>query len=377
MVSIKDIFKFSGVAVIAACAVFVSALFLNFNIDLKGVEGQIADIPTRALYDALVMSGKVVSAVSGGCLVLTSAVMLCFYIGHYIDAHRKELGVLKALGYTNLRIAWGFWVFGLSVFAGAAVGYAAAHCLMPRFYEAQCDGLPKFGADFHFELMIFLVILPTAVFALFSVIYGCIRLRAPVLVLINGKADSRAKPCRSDKERPFLSDLRRSVVRARKSLVFFIGFAAFCFSAMVQMAFAVDGLASELMSFMMLGIGLTLAFVTLFIAVETVVRSNAKTISIMSAFGYSRGDCSSAVLSGYRPAALTGFVIGTLYQHILLKIAVNVIFSDIEGLPDLEFDFAVLGIAAAAFAVFYEVIMYVYARKIGRLSVKKVLSDAV
>lgn len=375
MVSVKDILRFAGVTVIAACAVFISTLFLNFNIDLKGIEEQLADIQTRALYDALVMSGKVVSAVSGGCLLLTSAVMLCFYIGHYIDAHRRELGVLKALGFSALRAARGFWVFGSGVFAGAAVGYGAAHCVMPLFYKVQCDGIPEFGVSFHFELAFCLVILPTAFFALFSVVYGCIRLHKPALELINGKPDGRVKP-RGSNDRPFLSDLRRSIVRSRKALVFFIGFAAFCFSAMVQMSFAMNGLSSALMAFLMLGIGLTLAFVTLFIAADTVVGSNAKTISIMSALGYSRGDCSSAVLSGYRPAALIGFAVGTLYQHILLKIAVNVVFSDIEGLTAPEFDLKAFGIAAAAFAAFYETIMYVYSRRIGRLSVKRVLSDA-
>ena len=114
MITIKDVFKLVGIIIISACAVFVCALFLNYNIDLRGIEPQITE-QTQTLYGALVTTGKVVSAVSGGCLLITSIIMLAFYIKHYIDSHRRQLGILKALGYSNMRISRGFWVFGLSV----------------------------------------------------------------------------------------------------------------------------------------------------------------------------------------------------------------------------------------------------------------------
>lgn len=376
-VGVRDIFKLTGMIIISACAVFVSMLFLNYNADLKSVEALITDATARALYDAMVMSGTVVSAVSGGCLLITSAVMLCFYIKHYIDAHRKELGILKALGFSKLRIAVGFWVFGLSVLGGSAVGAGAAYLVMPTFYAVQNEEglLPEFEVGYHFELVLCLVILPTAVFAAVSVLYGVFRLRAPVLELLRGKSDVKVKCDRSDKERPFLREIGRSVVRSRKSLVFFVGFAAFCFSAMVQMSLGMDGLADEMIAYMMLGIGLTLAFVSLFIALTAAVRSNAKTISVMKALGYSRRECSSSVLNGYRPAALVGFAVGTAYQHLLLKIAVNVIFADIENLPATEFDVKALIVTAAAFAAVYEAVMFAYSRRIGRISVKEIMAD--
>ncbi len=63
--------------------------------------------------------------------------MLLFYIKHYIDTHKKELGILKALGYSNLKIAKDFWVFGISIFTGTAIGYAGAFLIMPWFYALQ------------------------------------------------------------------------------------------------------------------------------------------------------------------------------------------------------------------------------------------------
>lgn len=378
VIGIKDIFKMIGIIIISVCAVFICTLFLNYNIDLQSIENQILSAETKALFDALVMSGTVVSAVSGGCLLITSVVMLCFYIKHYIDSHRKELGILKALGYSNLRISSGFWVFGLNVFFGSAIGFAGAHCLMPKFYSVQNEDklLPEFEPGFHLELFLALVILPTIIFALMSVVYSLLKMKTPVLELLRGKSVSKIKAVKDEKDLPFLKDMKRATVRGRKSLVFFIAFAAFCYSAMVQMSFGMDELASEMMSLMTLGIGLTLAFVTLFIAVTTIVRSNAKSVSIMRVFGYSSKECSTAVLGGYRPAALAGFAVGTGYQYLLLKIAVDVVFKDIENVPEVDFNFRALIIAAVSFVIVYEVVMYLYSRKIGEILVKEIMLDS-
>mgnify|MGYP002508794103 CR=1 FL=1 len=68
--------------------------------------------------------------------------MLIFYIKHYIDTHRVHLGILKALGYSDIKIAKHFWVFGLSVLVGAVAGYGLAFAIMPVFYSVQnADGL--------------------------------------------------------------------------------------------------------------------------------------------------------------------------------------------------------------------------------------------
>lgn len=407
VIGIKDVFKLIGMIIISACAVFVCTLFLNYNIDLRGIE---SDIPaqSRALFDALVTMGKVISAVSGGCLLLTSVVMLCFYIKHYIDSHRQELGILKALGYSNFRTARGFRVFGLSVLVGTAAGFAGAHCLMPKFYSVQNeDGLlPEFAPQFHPELLLFLVILPTAAFALMSVGYALIKLKTPVLELLKGKSAANIKTVKGgEKAEPFfisfhkkfcgrtlsldheilrkatrpkptfLREMRRVTVRSRKSLVFFIGFAAFCYSAMVQMSLGIDKLASEMMALMTLMIGIILAFVTLFIAAATIVRSNAKSVSIMRVFGYSGKECSSAVLNGYRPAAVIGFAVGSAYQYLLLKIAVEVMFKDVENVPEFDFNIRALIIAAISFVVVYEAVILFCSRRLGRLSLKEIMLE--
>ena len=97
IVSIKDSVKLFGISIMTCCAVTVCNMFLNYYLDLTAIAGLIDNPYAQMFYDAQIMTSKVVCAVSGGCLAITTVVMLFFYIKHYIDSHSKEIGILKAL----------------------------------------------------------------------------------------------------------------------------------------------------------------------------------------------------------------------------------------------------------------------------------------
>ena len=377
IISLKDIFKMIGILIVSFCAVFVCTLFLNYYMDITAIEVSITGQMARILYEAMCNTAKMVSALSGGCLLLTTVVLLCFYIGHYVDTHKKQLGILKALGYSRFAVAKGFAVFGLCVFAGTTAGYLGAHLLMPKFYEVQnAEGyFPAFDAAFHPMLFLALVGLPSVFFALLAVLYSFHRLKVPALSLMREAGSRKVVKAKKETDLPFLTELRKSSVRQRKSLVFFITFAVFCFSSMMQMSFSMDELASVMMSVMIMGIGIVLACVTLLIATTSVMKANAKTITMMKVFGYEAGECAKAVLGGYRPWAYIGFAVGTVYQYGLLKIAVEVIFADMEGVPEYGFDVPALIAALAVFILLYEGIMWVYAKKMEKFSVKEIMLD--
>lgn len=378
IVGIKDIFKMLGIIIISACAVFVCMLFLNYNMDLKSINNLIDTKSMRQLYDAQLMTGKVVSAVSGGCLLLTSFVLLVFYIKHYIDTHGKELGILKAIGYSNFKIARGFWIFGLSVLLGTVLGYIGAHFIMPQFYEAQGSNklLPAVNRTFHPVLLRNLVLLPSLGFSILSICYSYLKLRMPVLQLLKGITTVKVKLIPMKTEMSFLKEFKKNTVKQRKSLVFFIAFSTFCYASMMQMSCSMDELASEMMAIMIMLMGIILAVVTLFLAITTVTRSNIKTISLMRAFGYSRKECSKAVLSGYRPIAYMGFLIGTIYQYVLLKVMIEIVFREIKNVPEYKFDVSALIVTLISFVILYEMIMYFYTKKISKVSIKEIMLDS-
>lgn len=381
LIGIKNVSKLIGISIIACCAVLVCTMFLNFYFDIQLIENEITSELLMVFYNAQVSTAKVVCLVSGGCLFLTSVVMLFFYIKHYIDTHKKELGILKALGYSNLKIAKNFWIFGISAFIGTAVGFGGAFLIMPWFYALQNKDkiLPEITINFHSSLLLYFVILPTVCFSVLSICYAWYKLKKPVLLLLKDNLQAVSKTPRyrieKSKEISFIDDLKRNTLKSKKTLVFFIIFASFCFSAMSQMSFSMKDLSSEMMGVMMLIIGLVLAFTTLFLAITTVINGNTKTIAMMRVFGYSQKECCRAILGGYRPMSYIGFVIGTVYQYGLLRLMVDVVFKDMEGVPVYEFDFPVMLISLVVFIFVYEMIMYIYSEKIKKISVKEIMIE--
>ena len=381
VVGIKDAAKLIGISIISCCAVLVCTMFLNFYFDVRQIENLILSEQEMIFYNAQVSTAKVVCCVSGGCLLVTSAVMLLFYIKHYIDTHKKELGILKALGYSNMEAAKHFWIFGSSVFTGSAVGFAGAFVLMPAFYELQNKDklLPEIVMHFHPAVLLYFVVLPTAAFAVLAVVYAFFKLKKPVILLLKDGFQASPKTIKQkwgkSKDRPFIDELKKNTLKLKKTLVFFIIFASFCFSAMTQMSASMKDLSSAMMGAMILIIGIILSFTTLFLAITTVIKGNTKTIAMMRVFGYSQKECCKSLLGGYRPMSYIGFALGTVYQYALLRIMVDVVFKNMEGVPAYKFDFSAMFISLVLFIVIYESVMYWCSGKIKNISLKEIMTE--
>lgn len=386
-IGIKSVLKLFGITIMCFCAVLVCNMFLNFNLDLSAIKGELNSEYQTVFYDALNSTGKVVSALSGGCLLITSVIMLIFYIKQYINSHAKELGILKALGYSKVKIAKGFWIFGLNVCIGTFLGYIASFGLMPMFYEKQNEEniLPRIDIHFNLSLFLLLVILPSVVFAALSVIFALMKLKRPVMNLLKEVPDIKIKKFtekhnKSDKELPFLTELKKATLKSKKTLVFLIAFSAFCFSAMMQMSFSMDELASELFAVMVFTIGIVLSFTTLFLGVAAVINANGKAIAMLKVEGYNTKQCGGAIFGGYRPIAYIGFAVGTVYQYVLLKVMVEFVFADFAesgagNVPEFEFDFKAFFICLAAFVILFEIIMNYCGVRIRKMPLKSVMES--
>jgi len=379
----KIAIKLFGIFIMCFCAVLICTLFLNSNIDMARIQDQITDPDVMFLYDTVLSSGRMTSTVTGGALALTTVVMLLFYVKHYIDTHKSELGILKALGYSRLKIASSFSVFGLSVLVGAAVGFVCAFALMPAFYREMRSGIILPDTPLHFNpiLVLLLVILPAIAFSLLAILYSYLKLKRPALELIRGRGKATIqKKKHNDKHYrniPFLRELKKTTVKSRFSLVFFIWLASFIFSNNIIMSFSMSVLgAADMMAVLMIGTGVVLTFTTLIISVATVINGNSKTIAMLRVFGYSDRECTVAILNGYRPATYLGFVVGAAYQHGLMLLMISLFFdNEIQALPDYSFDFGIAILVFISFVLLYEIFMMLYARKIKRIPLKEVMQE--
>lgn len=380
MFSIKDLYRLVVVSIISFCAVFVTNLFLNFYLDIRLLD-QTNWLPEiRAAYDAQVAISWLIASISGAVLSLTSILLLFFYIRQFIDQHKPELGVLKALGYKNWEIARKFWLFSLPIGLGTGTGYFSSFAMMPHFYQLrnQSGVLPEITIRQHWSLFLFLVVLPTLSFAALAVLYASYCLRLPALDLLKRVSPSRKPPKRKTvkqirKDRPFLKDLSASLLWSRKLLIFFVIFGSMCFSAMIQLSFGMKELTDETIQIMMMSIGTVLSVAILYLSLGVLLQENQETLAIMKVFGYSRNECHKSLFAPYRILAFLGFVLGTGYQYGIMQLLLRLMEKSIAQKVDYDFDFGVCLMTLLVFVLVYESLIYLSSRRLDQLTIKQVM----
>ncbi len=315
--------------------------------------------------------------VSGGVLSLLAVLLLFFYIKQFIDNHKEELGILKALGYHNFELAKHFWIFSCSVFLGAILGFVSSFFFMKDFYDLrnQKDLLPNIEINFHWQLFLAMVILPTILFALLGIGYALVKLKQPSLYLLKRLelAQVKQKHHKTKVNRPFLQELGAVHFYKKKLLIFFVVFAAFSFAAMIQLSLGLNDFIDGTIQVMMMGIGVLLSLSILLLCLGTVVQENKASLALMKAFGYSQKECSQVILTRYRLVAYLGFVLGTAYQYGLMKILFKVIVKDAQGVPAYSFDVQLCIITFLAFAILYELLVTNYFKAIRRMTLKEIM----
>lgn len=378
IISLKDSLKLFGISIVCFCAVFVCTFFLNYYIDILPLKESVS-AEIMPLYTAQLATAKMTCGITGGFLSVIAIIMLLFYIKLYIDNHRKSIGIVKAMGYSNFKIAKSFLIFGLSVFIGCGLGFAVAWAFMPIIYKGlTIEWLSVINASFHVSLLVYLVIVPTIVFTLIAFLYASFALKIPVLTLMKGDRHTKTKKVKSackDINRPFLKEMSISTLKSKKMLAFFVAFSCFCFSAMVQMGLSMEDLTPTTMGVMILAIGLVLAFVSMLMAMTSLVKNNTKNIAVMKAMGFSKKECFLAVFLGFVPFAILGFAVGTVYQYGLLYFMVNLIFKDVANVPEYNFNVPVFFITLLLFVVCYAIVFVVYLHKANKVSVKEIMLE--
>mgnify|MGYP001018085040 FL=1 len=380
MFSIKDLYRLVVVSVISFCAVFVTNLFLNFYLDISLLD-QTNWLPEiQAAYDAQVAISWLIASISGAVLSLTSMLLLFFYIRQFIDQHKPELGILKAMGYKNWEISRKFWIFSLPVGLGTGVGYFSSFAMMPHFYQLrnQSGVLPEITIMQHWSLFLFLVVLPTLAFTALAVLCASYYLRLPALDLLKRVSSSQKSPKRKAtkkirKDRSFLKDFSASLLWSRKLLIFFVIFGSMCFSAMIQLSYGMKELTDEIIQSMMMSIGTVLSVAILYLSLGVLLQENQETLAIMKVFGYSKNECRKSLFAPYRFLAFLGFVLGTGYQYGIMQLLLRLMEKSIAQKVEYDFDFGVCLITLLVFTLVYESFIYLSSRKIDQLTIKQVM----
>ena len=333
----------------------------------------------KKFYDAQLIVSKFVIIITGTVLSISAAVMLIFYIKQFIDDSKHKIGILKAQGYSNNFIASKFSIFGFLVFLGSLLGYSSSHLFMPKFYESRNTDniLSELTMNFHPQLLLIMVILPSLLFLVISIVYVMFNLNVPTINLLKqiNSTNKKIRKRRFRQYKNFFKELRATVLFSNKTLLFFVIFAALSFSSMIQMAFGMRDFVDGTIRIMMMIIGVILSLSILLISLEVIASSNIKNISILNIMGFSKSECSKIVLSGYRVVAYIGFAVGTVYQYFLIRALLKVLSKKLDSETTYNFDLiSVIG-SFIAFVLIYEIFILYYSNKIKGLNVKKIMME--
>ncbi|MGT2846258.1 FtsX-like permease family protein [Streptococcus massiliensis] len=375
MFSKKDVKPFSGVMIICFCAVLICMMFANFYLDLQGIKADLTSPMQRSYFDVEAKIAQIIVLASGLCLFITALASLCFYISTFIRKNAQNLGILKALGYSNWQLARQFSIFGFLSASGVILGFALSFLLMPFYYNFKNDRgiLPKISIQFHWELLIYFIVLPSLILGILAMIYAYKKLGKSTLQLLKGGAQGKIKQKLSKPRQNFLLEVRRTTITSQKVLAGLILFAAFCFASMVQLATGIYDFTNLSIGFITMMIGVILAVTILVLSLSSVVEHNRKNNIMMKVFGYTDKQVRFAILNAYRLFAYAGFLLGTIYQYILLKGILHLASQTIKNMPNYEFNFQALFLALIAFIMLYEGLICYFFKRLKNTPLKELM----
>lgn len=87
-------------------------------------------------------------------------------------------------------------------------------------------------------------------------------------------------------------------------------------------------------------------------------------------------DCKKYILNSYKVTAFIGFIIGTIYQYVLLKIMIEVVFKDMD-VPVYTFNFKLFFITLGIFIIIYELLIGYYTKKLNKIPIKEIMMDSI
>lgn len=341
MIRIKSIIKAFGGTIVVFCACFVTYLFQSLRLDLQKLDISEFSAEQKSLYDAQINQSNIMLAVALGILGTFAVITLFFSISKYIKENQQNMGILKAMGYKRERIAVEFTKFSINAFLGALLAIIFGVLFQKIFYQEVFANsvLPTLSVSYSPILLLTILLIPSLVFAVAAFLIAFIKLSRRPLEMIKG---GKTRHNRTIKEKKtYLKTLRSTMLKNHISLVIFVGFAALCFGASVQMSFSLNQFdTSPLFFWMMFLIGLLLGVSILYLAFGFTYSENREYISLMKGYGYYDKEIIKCLYGGYLLVSVIGFVIGTFYQFGLLKLIILVFGDSVEA----EYNFSFLGL---------------------------------
>jgi|LSQX01.2.fsa_nt_gb predicted lysophospholipase L1 biosynthesis ABC-type transport system permease subunit len=374
----KQYFNFKNLAIvlICVCAVFVSLMFSNLFLDLNNTDMSLLNLQETAFLEAQKDQCLIVLLTGGVTMSGIAIVMVVFFIRNFIKKNESQMGILKAIGYSNFKIALFNIKPALVAVVGCWLGYIIGILFLPTFYNLFQEDFP-YQVAYNFQIVNLLVAIigPAILFPIISFLYAFMALRKPALLMIRKTKNMKFKKKEeSISSTSFEKEMMFNSLRSNISLVIFVLLGSFSFSAMIQMAISMVELEVSGVSVAMIGvIGAILGTIAVAVPIDALAERNAKPIALLKSFGYSEKKCTLLLFAPYLLVAFLGFVFGTLYQFGLLSFIVNVTFKNTEGMPIYNFSLIAFFVTMIAVILAFALFGFIFARKMSKVSFREVM----
>lgn len=187
---------------------------------------------------------QIIMGFSMGILGSVTVLLLLITISGQIREEYKNLGVLKALGYTGFEVSRKYLFYFFIVGIPAVAGYAAGHRLADLFYELVFGtfSVPYVRRGIVPENLLVLAVIPTLIFTATAFLWAMIKVRRPALVMIYNETSAAANRIvvwlnKKIQFSDYLKGVRTTLLFSKTAVLAFVLFGGFALGVQIQFAY--------------------------------------------------------------------------------------------------------------------------------------------
>ncbi|MDR2888464.1 MAG: ABC transporter permease [Lachnospiraceae bacterium] len=203
----------------------------------------------------------IIMGFSMGILGGIALLLVIITITQQIKTEQHNLGVLKAMGYTNIQISAKYLGYFFLILAAAVIGYLVGHLLTGSFYGLQVArfNLPFIKGPINYGNLLVMGVIPAAAITLLAFLTSIMKVRRPALHLIkdiNIKKNGITVRRRNKKitDRNYLAGIRKIILFSNLLLFVFILFGGFALGVQIQFAYTTYNMTANISQSVMEGI---------------------------------------------------------------------------------------------------------------------------
>lgn len=206
-----------------------------------------------ATVNSQINMNRIIMGFSMGILSSIAVLLVLITVSGQIKGEYKNLGVLKALGYTNFELTRKYMSYFFIVGIPALLGYFAGHWLAVPFYGLVFGNfsVPVISGGVMPGNMLLFVFVPALFFALAAFLWAMFKVRKPALSMIYNEVGGAVHKLaafqnRKMKKSGYLKGVKSILLFSKVMVLIFVLFSGFALGVQIQFAYTAYNMTSSI-----------------------------------------------------------------------------------------------------------------------------------